>query len=116
MTKHTALSNLSDWELVHDDQDIRGWEVHDAAHRKIGRVDDLLVSTDTERVEVIRLDDGKELSARQIELGDGVVYLERGLAQKRAAAGKPVVKVYDDTRVRRRKEHRTADRTTAAAT
>lgn len=101
MTKHEQLSKLSKWELVQPEQDIRGWEVHDRNGQKIGRVDDLLVSTDTELVEVVRLEDGQEFPTRDIEIGNRVVYL-KGQRPKTQGDDEPVVKVYDDARVRPR--------------
>ncbi|MFW5972634.1 MAG: PRC-barrel domain-containing protein [Bacteroidota bacterium] len=113
-TKHAPLSKLHDYELVHPEQDIRGWEVKDATGTSIGRVDDLLVSTDTELVEVIRLEDGQEYPAREIEIGDRAVHLRR---KKDPTVGEtePVVKVYDNARVRRRQGTTGATGTTAAA-
>lgn len=99
-TKHAPLSKLHDYELVHPEQDIRGWDVIDASGSKVGRVDDLLVSTDTELVELIRLSNGEEYPAREIEIGDRVVHLRRNRATG-TGDSEPVVKVYDDARVRR---------------
>lgn len=103
MAKHAPLSQLrDDWELVHPEQDIRGWPVHDASGDTIGRVDELLVSTDTELVELIRLEDGEEYPAKDIEIGDGVVYLRGERPEVEEDEDEPVVKVYDETRVRRK--------------
>lgn len=109
-TKHKPLTELSDWELVNKDQDIRGWKVHDADGNVLGRVDNLLVSTDTELVELVRLDSGAEYPVRDIELGDKVVLL-RGPRPAATGTEEPVVKMYDDTRVRRRTTERRTART-----
>lgn len=70
------LSQLDDWQLVHDDQDIRGHTMMDAEGHPIGTVDDLIVNTDTERVEMIVLDDGTEYDADAIEIDDRQAYLK----------------------------------------
>jgi hypothetical protein len=44
------LDELSGYKVASDYSDIRGWEVKDADHRTIGKVDHLLVNKETERV------------------------------------------------------------------
>ncbi len=73
---HVKLSETHDYDLVYDDQDIRGWEVRDGAGAVIGKVDDMVVDTDREIVDIVRLEDGQELAARDLYIGDGVVYAE----------------------------------------
>ncbi len=67
------LSQLDDWQLVHDDQDIRGWPVQDAAGHRLGTVQELLVNTDTAYVDAIVLDTGAEYPASAIQIGEGLV-------------------------------------------
>ena len=69
------LSQLDDWELVYDDQDIRGRPVRDEAGNQIGTVDEMIVNTDTEYVEAIVLDNGAEYPTSEIKIGDEAVYL-----------------------------------------
>ncbi len=95
------LSKTDHWELVHENQDIRGWRVVDAAGDDLGTVDDLTIDTDAKLVDHITLDDGAEYPASEIEIGDDVVYLE-GVEHMEGEA--PVVRVYDDAQVRRREE------------
>lgn len=95
------LSDNNDWELEDDDQDIRGWDVVDADGEIVGMVDDLIINTDTEMVELILLDDGTEVAAEDIEIGDELVYLE-GVVELEEVETTPVVGVYEETRVRRR--------------
>lgn len=71
------LSQLDDWELVYEDQDIRGWPVQDREGNRLGTVREMIVDTDTELVEEVVLDDGTEYPNDDIELRDGVVYLRR---------------------------------------
>ncbi|HET6566364.1 MAG TPA: PRC-barrel domain-containing protein [Rhodothermales bacterium] len=95
------LSDLYDWHLVHEDQDIRGWKVLDDRGTEIGRIDELLVDTDSEVVDRIRLDNGEEFSARDIEIEDGVVHV-RGEAALTASTTEPLARTYRDTRIRQR--------------
>jgi hypothetical protein len=44
------LNELSDYKVSSDDPDVRGWEVKDVDQRVIGKVDNLLVNKNTERV------------------------------------------------------------------
>lgn len=44
------LDELSDYKVADDYCDVRGWEVKDADDRTIGKVDDLLVNKEAERV------------------------------------------------------------------
>jgi len=44
------LNELSDYKVADDYQDVRGWDVNDATGRSIGKVDNLLVNKNTERV------------------------------------------------------------------
>ena len=91
---HIPLSKTDDWKLEHGDQDIRGWEVRDANDNKIGEVDEMMVNTDTEYVDQIVLEDGTTYAARDIHIGDRVVYVE-GVAEG-VTGVEPIVKVYDD--------------------
>ncbi len=97
---HKELKALSDYHLVNPEQDIRGWKVVDEAGATIARVDELLVSTDTELVEVVRLDNGAEYAVKDISLGDRLVYL-KGASGPKTGSGE-VVKTYHDTRIQRR--------------
>lgn len=44
------LHELDDYKVSGEDPDVRGWEVKDADNRRVGKVDNLLVNKDTERV------------------------------------------------------------------
>ena len=44
------LDELSDYEVADDDKDVRGWKVKDKDGRVIGKVDDLIVNKESERV------------------------------------------------------------------
>ena len=70
-----TLSHQDDWELTHDWQDIRGWPVKDTTGASIGTVKALVADTESEIVESIVLDDDRKISAREVTLDDGVVYV-----------------------------------------
>lgn len=44
------LNELSDYKVSSDDPDVRGWQVKDADNRVIGKVDNLLVNKEIEKV------------------------------------------------------------------
>lgn len=44
------LNELDDYKVASDYSDVRGWEIKDADNRKIGKVDNLLVNKNDERV------------------------------------------------------------------
>lgn len=44
------LHELSDYKVASDDPDVRGWDVKDSNNRVIGKVDNLLVNKDSNRV------------------------------------------------------------------
>lgn len=69
------LSNTGSWKLSFDDQDVRGYEALDAEGNHVGEVDRMVVNTDEKRIDAIVLNDGTEYPARDISIGDGVVYL-----------------------------------------
>ncbi len=93
------VSDTKDWELSNDDQDIRGWRVVGGAGDDLGTIDDLTIDTDAKLVDSITLKSGAEYPASEVEIGDGVVYIEDA---KRGEGEAPAVRVYDDAKVRRR--------------
>ncbi|MEP0548996.1 MAG: PRC-barrel domain-containing protein [Rhodothermales bacterium] len=90
--KRVPLSNTGSWELSFDDQDVRGYEAVDADGNHVGEVDQMIVNTDEKRVDAIVLEDGTEYPARDISIGDGVVYLTTIVPD----TVKESVTVYDD--------------------
>jgi uncharacterized protein (TIGR02271 family) len=71
------LSQLDEWQLENQDQDIRGWQVLDAAGTVVGTVVELIVDTDSEYVDAIVLDTGATIPTSEIDLTNGVVYLRQ---------------------------------------
>jgi hypothetical protein len=71
------LSRLPGWNVVHEDQEIRGLRLQDEAGTTHGLVTDLIVDTEAGEVAAIVLDTGMEIDARDIEIGRDVVFLRR---------------------------------------
>lgn len=71
-----ALSNTGDWKLEFpDDQDVRGYRVVDKLHNDTGLVvEEMIVDTDQKMIDAVIFSDGTEYPARDISIGDGVVY------------------------------------------
>ncbi len=72
---HVPLRDLTNWELADSEQDIRGSRVVDGTGNTIGEVDQLIVDTESHRVEEIVLRDGQRYSTADIDIVDGVVRL-----------------------------------------
>lgn len=69
------LAEADDWQLVDDDQDIRGWPLRDLNNRKIGTIDDLIADTEEEQIVAVRLDTGAELAAEDLNITEDAVYV-----------------------------------------
>ena len=78
------LSRAPEWELVHDSQDVRGWPVVDAVGQTVGKVKDLIIDTESERVSSLLLDTGAQVAAREVSLGDH--YVTMGATGARATS------------------------------
>lgn len=68
-----SLSELDDYKLSDSDQDCRGWDVVNASGTQIGKVREMLVDTERERVTALELDSGAQIPASEISLSDGRV-------------------------------------------
>lgn len=91
------LSDQDEWKLVDDDQDIRGWPVRDESGTEVGRVADLMVNEAEERVDTLVLEDGREVAARDVRIGDDAVYLGgTGSTGGSTTGDTNTVTVYDD--------------------
>jgi sporulation protein YlmC with PRC-barrel domain len=71
------LSKLDDWQLEHDEQNIYGWPVTDSAGSIHGKVSELIVDTDEERVVEIVTDTGERFDPHDVDILDNVVSLHR---------------------------------------
>lgn len=65
------LESLDKYELEYSDQDLRGRTLLTPDGKPIGRVDDMLVNTDRERVEALRLDDNRVVDIDHVDIRDG---------------------------------------------
>lgn len=82
------LKELDDCKLVDSDQDCRGWPVVDAAGNQIGKVSEMLVDTDAERVTALLLDGGDVLPVGSVALRDRKVHATTvGKAARTPGAG-----------------------------
>ena len=57
------LEALDSWQLVHDEQDIRGCTVASVTGTHYGTIEDMLVDKEKEHVAAVRLDDGRIVAA-----------------------------------------------------
>jgi sporulation protein YlmC with PRC-barrel domain len=94
------LSDTRDWELTDSDQDLRGRDLWDAHGHRLGEIRDMVVDTDTQRVDTIILDTGDEYRTQDLSIGDDAVYVLNYDAGQQAAPGP--VRRYEDNRLRRR--------------
>lgn len=67
MTMH-KISELLDWQLEDDGQDIRGQSLVTALGQSLGVIDDMVVDTDQKRVSAVVLDDGRNVPVENIEI------------------------------------------------
>lgn len=71
-----VLSELSDWELVNSEQDVRGRPLMLATGERLGIIRRMLVDRDNERVAALVLDNGRAIPVEDVEIRDGDVYVE----------------------------------------
>lgn len=91
--RYEELDELSNYELVDKDQDIRGRPLVNPAGERFGVIDDMLVGADHNEVVAIRLEDGRTCAVEPLEIHDNaVVYGEAAVAHaKTGVAGGHVV-------------------------
>ena len=83
----SRLRDLSDWKLADHDQDIRGWPVKDETGRELGRVDDMIVDTETRHVETVTLSSGAEIPVSALDIREHEVQLDKDYAARFAGTG-----------------------------
>ena len=98
---HTPLSELDDWDLVYEEQDVRGLSARDTSGNEIGKVDDLIANTDTQLIEFVRLDDGREFPTADIRITEDAVYIN-GVVDDVEGAVPETVRVYEDVKLNQR--------------
>lgn len=67
------LSQQDDYDLANSKQDCRGWLVHDGKGNAIGRVREMIVDTEQERISHLILEDRTEIPARQVSFVNNTV-------------------------------------------
>ena len=84
-----ALSHTGDWTLEFpEDQDVRGYRVVDHDGDGTGlTVEDMIVNTDLGMVDALIFSDGTEYPARDVSIGEGVVYATAGTVEGARHAG-----------------------------
>jgi sporulation protein YlmC with PRC-barrel domain len=87
------LSELADWQVSDEGEDIRGHEVYERDGGRLGTVDEMLVDTDAKLVRSIILDNGQRFSADDIDIEGNRVYLSKEHAGQ-THAHRPKVEVY----------------------
>ena len=65
------LAGLDEWQLEHDDQDLRGQMLITSDGQNVGEVDDMLADLDEERIVALRLTDGRIVNIDAVDLRDG---------------------------------------------
>jgi sporulation protein YlmC with PRC-barrel domain len=102
------LSKLDDWDLVYEEQDVRGRDVYDAGGNRIGEVRDMVADTDAARVVALVLDDGQQFDADLVEISDKrvVVHTTASLSDARTAGTPRVYSDVEGTHLRPRTESR----------
>ena len=79
--RFAELDSLSDWQLVNDDQDIRGWPVRSATGEEYGKIDDMLVDKKHEHVLAVRMEDGRLVGVEHLDIRDDhVIYADTAAA------------------------------------
>lgn len=86
-SKYNDLETLEEWELEHGSQDIRGLPLVDDQGQKLGIIEDLLVDREHERVEAVRLGDGRITDIAPLVLHDNCVVLKGELASADTGSG-----------------------------
>lgn len=79
--RFNELHGLSDWQLENEEQDIRGYPVHSRTGEPYGKVEDMLVDKEGERIVAVRMDDGRLIGVEHLDiLSDKVIYRDDGPA------------------------------------
>lgn len=71
--ENQKLSELDDWQLKEDDQDVRGQALMMTSGERLGTIRDMVVDLDGERVSAVVLEDGRMFPVEDLELHDDYV-------------------------------------------
>ncbi|MGB3753161.1 MAG: YsnF/AvaK domain-containing protein [Parerythrobacter sp.] len=89
-TRFAKLDALDNYELVNDDQDIRGRPLVSSEGKQFGIIEDLLVDGDKDHVVAVRLEDGRTCAVEPLEIHDNAVvygHAAKAYANEGVAAG-----------------------------
>ncbi len=89
-TRFAKLDALDNYELVNDDQDIRGRPLVSSEGKQFGIIEDLLVDGDKDHVVAVRLEDGRTCAVEPLEIHDNAVvygHAAKAYADEGVAAG-----------------------------
>ena len=87
------LSRLPDWNVLQEDQEIRGLRLQDETGHTVGLISDLIVDDQAGFVDAVLLDTGEEVSTDDIEIGRGIVFLRRSSAPRQVVPPRRVERV-----------------------
>ncbi len=74
--QYTDLSELEDYELENDEQDLRGHALKTTDGKELGTIRRMLVDPDREKVAALVLNDGRGVPVDEIEIRDGDAYID----------------------------------------
>jgi len=99
-TRVSPLRSLHNHRITEGDPDVRGWEVYGADNRRIGRVDDLLIDTDSSKARylAVTLDLGDQGIAAPMPTEPGPIAFGAPLTATSAMGG--LTPVVSETMVR----------------
>lgn len=72
----TTIRKEDPWDLDTDEPDVRGWPVRDREGNHLGRVEDLLLELDTDRIYGIVTTSGRQFRPEKYRAEDGVVHVK----------------------------------------
>ncbi|MEE4199205.1 PRC-barrel domain-containing protein [Erythrobacter sp.] len=70
------LKELSDYQLVNDDQDLRGRPLYTTDGTRLGVVERMMVDPDRDHVAALVLEDGRLVPVSEIEIRNGRGYID----------------------------------------
>lgn len=86
---YESLARLEDWQLEDKALDLRGQTLHNRSGRPLGRISDMLVDVDQERVAALRLDDGFIVDIDDVDISDGRAMLMTAASPAQAPDAPP---------------------------
>lgn len=74
--QYDNLKELDDYQLVNDDQDLRGHTLKTHDGRSLGTISRMLVDPDRDHVAALVLEDGRGVPVDSVEIRDGDAYID----------------------------------------